>query len=127
MKTALPAVIVVVGFAMLGLSLVWSLLFPPSAVWTQEKAAKMTDLGNQATAIKLEMGQRESRPSMHAGQNVAELKSKYDQISADYTALYEEFRSAKDSPQTSSSYLRWAGIACVAAGAVVVMATRNKE
>ena len=126
MKTALPAIVVVVGFLMLGLSLVWSMLFPPSAVWTQEKAVQMTELGNQATAIKLEMGQRETRPSMHAGQNVAELKGKYDQIYAEYTALYEEFRSAKDSPQTSSSYLRWIGIACVAVGAVVVMATRKE-
>lgn len=124
MKTALPAVAVVVGVVLLSLSLAWSIFFPASAVWTTEKSTQMTELGNQATALKLQM-QSQSKPSMHAGQNQAELKEKYDQVSAEYKILYDEFRSAKDSPQTSSSILRWAGIAFIAAGAMVVMATRN--
>lgn len=125
MKTALPAVAVVVGVVLLSLSLAWSIFFPASAVWTTEKSTQMTELGNQATALKLQMQSQSKKPSMHAGQNQAELKEKYDQVSAEYKILYEEFRSAKDSPKTSSSILRWAGIAFIAAGALVVMATRN--
>lgn len=124
MKTILPAVAVVVGMILLSLSLVWSIFFPASAVWTNEKSQQMTEFGNEATALKLQM-QSQSKPSMHGGQNQAELQEKYDQAAAGYKALYEEFRSANDSPQSSSSFLRWAGIACIAGGAVGVFATRQ--
>jgi uncharacterized protein YjeT (DUF2065 family) len=125
MKSVLPAVFVALGLVLLVVSLTWSVLFPPSAVWTKEKSVQLTELGNQATAIKLAMGESESRPRMHSGENAAELKEKYDKVAAEYKALYEEFRTASERPKSASTFLRWSGIAFVAAGALVVMATRR--
>lgn len=85
----------------------------------------MTELGNQATAIQMKIDQATARPSMHAGENPAELKAKYDEVAAEYKLLYAEFKSADESPKTAAVFLRWSGIAFVVAGGLVVFATRS--
>jgi len=62
---------------------------------------------------------------MHSGRNAAELKAEYEKIAAEYKTLHEEFVSASGSPKTAARFLRWAGIAFIAAGALVVLATRG--
>jgi hypothetical protein len=125
MKSTLPAVAVVLGIVLLLGSALWALIFPPSRSWTEEKATRLTELGNRATALQLQLDQAKARPSMHSGLNPAELKAEQEQVEADYKALYQEFASASNSPKTAASFLRWAGIAFIAAGALVVMATRG--
>jgi hypothetical protein len=125
MKSVLPAAAVAVGIVLLGVSLVWAMLFPASRGWTEEKSRRLTDLGNQATEIQLQLGQSRTRPSMHSGVNPAELPEKLEKVNAEYKALYEEFRTATERPKSASRYLKWSGIAFVVAGALIVFATRS--
>ena len=85
----------------------------------------MTDLGNRAAEINWQLTGAQAKPSMHAGVNAAELKAEYDQVSADYKVLYDEFSGLTQTPKTASSILRWSGIAFVVAGAIVVFASRG--
>jgi hypothetical protein len=39
--------------------------------------------------------------------------------------LHQEFMSASNAPKTASSFLRWSGIAFIAAGALLVFANRG--
>ena len=126
MKTIVPAAILVIGMLLIGISLVWTLIFPPGQGWTTDKAKRMTELGNQATTIRLQLNQAEAKPSMHAGQNPAELKAKFEEINAEYKTLYDDFTTATQGPKSSTQYLRWTGVACALLGGVAVMATRDK-
>ncbi len=85
----------------------------------------MTELGDQATAIKLQLTQSQTRPSMHSGENPAELQEKYDKIAAEYKTLHEEFVGINQTPKTAKSFLWWSGIAFVVAGGIIVMANRD--
>jgi hypothetical protein len=125
MKSALPVAAVALGCLLLAVSFLWSIVFPASASWTPEKSEQLTALGNRATEIQLQLGKAQTRPSMHSGKNPAELKSELDKVEAEYKALYNEFAGATKAPESSSRFLRWAGIAFVVAGGVVVYATRS--
>jgi hypothetical protein len=125
MKSTLPAVAVVLGIVLLAASVLWAIVLPASRGWTEEKSARMTELGNRASDIKLQLTRAQAKPSMHSGLNPAELQAEYDKISAEYKTLYDEFSGATQTPKTASSILRWSGIAFVVAGAIVVFANRG--
>jgi len=125
MKSALPIAAVVLGCVLLAMSLLWGLLFPASASWTPEKSEQLTALGNRATEIQLQLDKAQTRPSMHSGLNPAELKSELEKVSAEYKVLYDEFSGITKAPKSSSRFLKWAGIAFVVAGGLVVYTTRS--
>lgn len=125
MKSTLAASAVAIGLVLLVGSVLWAVLFPASRGWNEEKSARMTELGNRATEINLQLTRAQAKPSMHSGVNAAELKAEYDKVSADYKVLYDEFSGATQTPKTASSILRWSGIAFVLAGAIVVFASRG--
>lgn len=125
MKSFAPGAVVVVGFLLLVMSVAWALLFPPGQGWTEEKSARMNELADQAGAMRLQIHSGKTKPSMHSGENPAELQEKYNKLDVEYKTLYEEFLSARDSPAEASRFLRWSGIAFVVAGALVVFATRS--
>jgi hypothetical protein len=125
MKSALPTAAVALGVVLLAASFLWAVMFPASASWTEEKSARLMELGNRATEIQLELGKAKTRPSMHSGQNPAELQAEYDQVAKEYKTLHEEFTSKSKAPDSASTILRWSGIAFVVAGGLVVFATRS--
>jgi hypothetical protein len=125
MKSALPVAAVTLGVVLLAISFLWAIVFPASASWTPEKSEKLTSLGNRATEIQLQLDKAQTRPSMHSGQNPAELKEELEKVSAEYKVLYAEFSGASKAPESSSRFLRWAGIAFVVAGGLTVFATRG--
>jgi len=125
MKSLLPTTAVILGIVLLAASAAWAILFPASRAWTEEKSTRMTQLGNQATEIARQLQQAKTRPSMHSGENPAELQAKYDVIAAEYKALHEEFTSAQDGPKSAATFLKWSGIAFVVAGGLIVFATRS--
>lgn len=125
MKTVLPTAAVVLGAALLLMSFCWALLFPPSQVWTQEKSARMAELGGQGHLLKFQLIEAKANPNMHGKKSAAELQAEFDKIDAEYKLLSDEFQGAKDSPKTAATYLRWSGVAFVIAGAIVVFASRD--
>jgi hypothetical protein len=100
-------------------------LFPANRSWTEEKSARMAEIGGEVGKLKAALQQAQTRPSMHAGQNPAEMQAKFETLSAEYEALHDEFNGAVESPKTSANFLRWAGAAFVVAGGLVVFASRG--
>ena len=125
MKSSLPTAAVVLGVVLLAASFLWAVLFPAGKSWTEEKSAQMSALGDQATELQRQILASQSRPSMHSGENPAELQEKYDKVAAEYKALHEEFMGNTKAPESASRFLRWSGIAFVIAGGLVVFATRS--
>jgi hypothetical protein len=125
MKTVVPTIIVVLGVVLLVASALWAIVFPPQRNWTTEKSARMTELGDQANLLKMQLAKAQTSPSMHSGKNPAEIQEEYDKIAVEYAELHQAFLSASNSPKTSASILRWSGIAFVAAGGLFVFANRG--
>ncbi|MAT70450.1 MAG: hypothetical protein CMJ58_13105 [Planctomycetaceae bacterium] len=125
MKSALAPAAVALGVLLIVLSLLWAVIFPPSNAWTEQKSLRLTELGNQATELSLKLQQSQSRPSMHSGQGAAELKEQFDKVDAEYRELYQEFKSAKDTPQTIAGALKWTGIGLALVGGIMVMVARG--
>ncbi len=125
MKSALPAGAVVLGLVLLVASALWATLFPSSRGWTEEKSARMIELGNRASELERQLSIAQAKPSMHAGESSAEMQAEFETVSAEYKTLYDEFNGASESPKTASKILRWSGIAFVIAGGLVVFAGRG--
>ena len=125
MKSSLPLVAVLLGLLLLILSPLWGLIFPATNTWTEEKARRMTELGNEAHALLFQAIRAESRPNMKGGKNPAELRAKYNETKAELDALKAEFEGKRDRPKTIATYLRWSGIALVLIGGGAVMAARG--
>jgi hypothetical protein len=122
MNKALPVVALVLGIALLVLSVAWSTLFPPTRTWTEEKSQRLAELGSETNRLKFAVVEARNRRSMHAGENPAEAQVAYDEARAEYDQLQIEFESARDTPKTAATALRWSGIGLVvlAAGFLVV-------
>jgi hypothetical protein len=124
MKSMLPGVAVTVGVALLLGSAIWALIFPASRGWTDEKAARMTELSNRAHNLGFELAAAE-KPSMHAGRGLAEVKAEADAVNAELASLRDELNGKLAAPNRAASILKWSGIAFVAAGAFVMLANRG--
>ena len=125
MKSALPTAAVVIGMVLLLASLTWGLLFPASAGWTEEKSLRMADLKGRAHILVAEVAAAKEKPNMHGGSNAAELEAEFAEVKAELGQLAEELEGRIESPKTTATILRYAGIAFVVAGGLVVYAGRG--
>ena len=125
MKAAIAPATIALGLLLLVASLLWSTLFPATNSWTEEKSVRLTELGNHATEIRLQLIKAQQRPSMHSGQSAAELQDQFNKIDAEYKTLYDEFHNASESPKTISTALKWTGIGLTLLGGIAVLATRD--
>jgi hypothetical protein len=123
MKSSLPGIVVIFGVVLLVVSAAWAILFPVSRAWTDEKAARMTELSAKAHALGFELAAAE-KPSMHRGRSFPEVKAEFDEVNAELATLRDELAGKVAAPARASTILRWSGIAFVAAGALIVYATR---
>ena len=125
MKAMLSTGAVVIGILLLGTSLIWGLVFPASAGWTEEKSLRLRDLKAQAHVLSSQASAANDKPSMHGGDNAAEKKAEYDQVRTELEALDAELQGKVEAPETAASILRYAGIAFVVAGALAVYTSRG--
>jgi hypothetical protein len=125
MKAALPTIAMVVGVTLVLASLAWGLLFPASSSWTEEKSLRMNELQARAHVLVGEVAAAKEKPSMHSGANAAELKAEFEKIRAELKLLADELEGRIEGPKTTASILRYAGIAFVVAGGLVVYAGRG--
>ncbi|QDT73562.1 hypothetical protein [Lacipirellula limnantheis] len=124
MKTAIPLGLVVLGALLLGLSLVWAMLFPAANGWTEEKALRMRELSGKAHLLSFKASAAGSNVSMH-GADAVDSAAEYRKAQEELRILREEFEEKRDAPATSSSYLRWGGAAMILLGAMANMAIRR--
>ncbi|MBL9164871.1 MAG: hypothetical protein JNL18_19235 [Planctomycetaceae bacterium] len=125
MKSALPTVAVVLGVLLLVVSLVWGLIFPASAGWTEEKSVRLGELKTRAHVLVGQVAAAQAKPSMHGGSNAAELEAEFQQVKTELTQLSDELDGRIESPKTTAAILRYAGIAFIVAGGLVVYAGRG--
>jgi uncharacterized protein with NRDE domain len=64
------------------------------------------------------------KPSMHGGSNAAELEAEFEKVKAELKQLADELDGKIESPKTTATILRYAGIAFVVAGGLVVYASK---
>jgi len=122
---SIPIAAIVLGILLLVVSVAWGLLFPPTRSWNDEKSQRLSELGSETNRLKFALVQSQHNPSVHAGQNPAEVKLEYDKVRQEYDLLHQEFLSAQDTPKTVAAVLRWAGIVLVVAGAVLFYANQG--
>lgn len=125
MKAILSTGAVVIGVLLLGISLVWGLVFPASAGWTEEKSLRLRDLKAQAHVLSSQTMAASDKPSMHGGGNAAEKQAEYEQVRTELEALDAELQGKVQAPETAASILRYAGIAFVIAGALAVYTSKG--
>jgi hypothetical protein len=125
MKSALPTVAVVVGVTLVLASLAWGLLFPASSGWTEEKSLRMNQLQARAHILVGEVAAAKEKPSMHGGANAAELEAEFEKVRAELKLLADELEGRIENPKTTATTLRYAGIAFVVAGGLVVYSGRS--
>jgi hypothetical protein len=125
MKALFSTGAVVLGVVLVLASLVWGLVFPASSGWTDEKSAQLRELRNRAHILGGQVAAADSKPSMHKGANPAELKAEYEQVKAELQQLGEELDGKIDAPKTAATILRYAGIAFVVAGGLVVYTSKG--
>lgn len=112
---------VVIGVALVALSLIWGFIFPAENRWTPERAKEMAALSGEVHSLMFKAAQAEERPNMVQGGNPAEVIAEYREKKERLDSLKLELENIKDSPQTSAKYLRWTGIGLVIIGGVLSM------
>ena len=127
MKSTLSIATVLIGVLLLVASASWGALFPPTNSWTSEKSEQLSEMGSELNRLKFAIVQAQNNPSMHSGENPAELKQQYDDLRTQYDELHQEFLNAKESPERTSSLLRWVGIALIGIGAMLALIIRSSS
>lgn len=125
MKAMLSTGAVVLGILLVAMSLLWGVLFPASAGWTEEKSLKRTELRNRAHILSGEVAAANAKPNMHGGPSAAEKQAELTQVKAEYDLLDAELQGKIDAPEAAASILRYAGIAFVVAGALAVYTSKG--
>ncbi len=120
MKAVVPLGAVGLGVFCVALSLAWGILFPATNQWTSEKAAALSALSDQVHVLMFQAAAAEENPRTFKGGNPAEVQAEYREKKAQLAEMQQELEAIKVSPQTSASYLRWAGIGLVVIGAVAM-------
>lgn len=124
MKSLLPVILVGLGIALLALSFLWTILFPASRSWNEEKSARLTELQRKAHKLLYVADQAKTRPRL-GGPTPTEAQANFDKAMEELDALKAEFEATRDSPKTSGTYLRYTGTALVLLGGFSVMMARG--
>src|SRR5688572_6652473 len=107
MKSFLSTAAVILGVVLLLASLIWGILFPPSAGWTEEKSLRLQELSQRAHILGGQRGAATEKPSMHGGKSAAELDAEFKQVTAELETLGAEAEGRIEAPKTAASILRW--------------------
>jgi hypothetical protein len=115
MKSAVLGTIVL-GFALVLISAMWSTLFPATNSWTPEKATRISEI--KARLNDLGFAMQNSKNRIYNGRDPAAIKEEYDKLNAEFDELKNAFESAAVTPVTVASYFKWTGLALAAIGIV---------
>jgi hypothetical protein len=125
MKVAVATGLILFGLALFAMSFAWASIFSGASKWTPEKEKRTTEI--KARLYDLSFIVNAPRPKLHSGQDIGQLKAEYEQLKKESEQLNEEFLSARDTPQTTSKYLKWTGISLAAVGIVGWYAVKQQD
>jgi len=118
MKLAVSFGLMGVGLLLLALSGVWPTLFPGTAIWTPEKAARWAEVKDRLHNLAFTVNRAETRVSMHSGSDPAATKTEFEQLKAEGELLKADFELAANRPHAVSRILKWSGISLAVLGIV---------
>jgi hypothetical protein len=116
MKVVIVFGMVALGFVLLALSFAWVSMFPGSSTWTQEKAARSTEIKGKMHNLAFIVNA--PNPRLHAGQDLGQLKAEYEQLRKENEQLNADFESAYNSPRTTANVLKWTGLSFAVLGLI---------
>jgi len=102
--------ILVIGLLFVGLSGVWSSLFPATRSWTPEKSQRLGQVKDRITNISFIINNPNNTKDTSA------LKSELEKLTQEDQQLSAEFNSAASRPNTVSKFLKWTGISLAIVG-----------
>jgi hypothetical protein len=105
------------GFALLLLSGLWTVIFPASSRWTPDKEARAQKVKARLHSLSFVVGNPQ-HASMHSGQDTGQAKAEFDALNTEHDQLNADFASATETPRTISNFLKWSGLSLAAVGLV---------
>jgi hypothetical protein len=121
-------VAICVGFASVLLSFAWPSLFPPTEVWTPDKAREYTKVGGRLHSLNVQLtaaGQNSATRDQSLKQLEA-LREEHHNLQLQWEALREELESAQKRGQKAQTILFWIGGGVAVLGLVGWLATRER-
>ncbi len=117
------------GVAIVLLSLVWPILFPPQAVWSPEKAKEYTKVGARLHALNVQLSAAGENPKTREENLKAlePLRREHRETQEQWETLREELATAKQRGQSTQTVLLWTGAALAVLGMVGWLATRESQ
>jgi hypothetical protein len=116
MKSGIVLGMIGVGFALLIASGLWQSLFPPTNVWTPEKASRISEVKARLNELSFTLPRAKIR--IAGGPDPATLRVEYDTLTKEFEQLKMEFESATNAPRTASMVLKWSGICLAGIGVI---------
>lgn len=116
---------VALGFLLLILSGLWPMLFPGTSTWTEEKAARWSEVKDRIHNLGSVVSDPRTAGSMHRGADPGPLMQEFEQLKKEGDLLKADFQSAYDTPRTASAILKWTGIGLACLGIVGWLAVRD--
>jgi len=104
------------GLFLFLLSALWTTIFPATARWTDEKAARSIEVKGKLHNLAFIVNA--PKPNLQRGQDIGQLKAEYEQLKKENEELNSDFVSAAESPKTVSTFLKWSGLSLAAVGVV---------
>ena len=115
MKSA-PIVVSIVGFVLLGMSFLTSVLFPVEKAWTPSKSQAMRQVSNDARDISIKIAAAEGGRSSLKGDALEALKQERELLEEKRASMQAEFEKASNSSNKMAGWLRWSGILAAIGG-----------
>ncbi len=117
------------GVALVIVSLVWPILFPPRAVWNPEKAKEYTKVGARLHALNVQLSAAGQNPQTREDslRNLEALRKEHHETQQRWEALQEELTAAKQRGQSTQAALLWTGAGLAVLGMVGWLATREAQ
>jgi hypothetical protein len=105
------------GIFLFLLSALWTtVLFPPTARWTDEKAKRSIEVKGKLHNLAFIVNA--PKPNLQKGQDLGQMKAEYDQLRKENEELNADFASAAETPKTVATFLKWSGLSIALVGAV---------
>jgi len=116
MKNVLFLSILFLGAAAYLAGALWPILFPVTAIWTNEKAVRLPEINERLA----QLGYLLSEPiSMHSGPDRGVALREMQGLATERAQLIADFKNAMNSRQSPAGPLKASGIALAAVGVVV--------
>jgi hypothetical protein len=110
MKAGIAMAVLGLGVLLLILGGFWTSLFSGSSSWTTEKVERNSQVKARMNEV--------AHLLLRQPANKATLQAEMDALTKENEELNAQFKSASESPQSTSKYMKWSGISLAVLGII---------